>query len=89
MGAKIPVCLWEDCPVEQRVSVVTLGVCSAEVDSVPAEAEAAGATVPRPGGETFWGGYTGVFVDPEGHPWEVAHNPRWTPAPDGPVQLGS
>jgi catechol 2,3-dioxygenase-like lactoylglutathione lyase family enzyme len=59
----------------------------AEVDSVLAEAEAAGATIPRPGGETFWGGYSGVFVDPEGHPWEVAHNPHWTLAPDGSVSL--
>ena len=37
-----------------------------------AEAEAAGATVPRWGAETFWGGYSGVFVDPDGHPWVVA-----------------
>jgi predicted lactoylglutathione lyase len=47
----------------------------AEVDSVLAEPEAAGAAIPRRGAETFWGGYSGVFVDPEGHPWEVAHNP--------------
>jgi uncharacterized protein len=50
----------------------------AEVDAVIAEAEAAGATIGRPGAETFWGGYSGVFVDPDGHPWEVAHNPHWT-----------
>ncbi len=50
----------------------------AEVDSVLAEAESAGATIPRGGAETFWGGYSGVFVDPDGHPWEVAHNPHWT-----------
>ena len=59
----------------------------AEVDAVMAEAEAAGATVVRAAGETFWGGYSGVFVDPEGHPWEVAHNPRWTVAEDGSVSL--
>jgi uncharacterized protein len=58
-----------------------------EVDAVIAEAERAGATIPRYGGETFWGGYSGVFVDPEGHPWEVAHNPRWTLTPDGGVRL--
>ena len=58
-----------------------------EVDRVIAEAEAAGATIPRHGAETFWGGYSGVFVDPEGYPWEVAHNPRWTIAPDGSVAL--
>jgi catechol 2,3-dioxygenase-like lactoylglutathione lyase family enzyme len=59
----------------------------AEVDAVLAEAEAAGATIGRPGAETFWGGYSGVFLDPEGHPWEVAHNPRWTVADDGSVRL--
>jgi catechol 2,3-dioxygenase-like lactoylglutathione lyase family enzyme len=58
-----------------------------EVDSVLAEAERAGATIPRPGGKTFWGGYSGVFVDPDGHPWEVAHNPHWTIAEDGSVRL--
>ena len=52
-----------------------------------AEAEAAGARIPRPGGETFWGGYSGVFVDPDGHPWEVAHNPRWTVHDDGSVTI--
>jgi predicted lactoylglutathione lyase len=60
----------------------------AEVDEVLAEAEAAGATIARPGAETFWGGYSGVFVDPEGHAWEVAHNPHWTVAADGSVSLG-
>jgi len=59
-----------------------------EVDEVLAEAEAAGATIARPGAETFWGGYSGVFVDPEGHAWEVAHNPHWTVAADGSVSLG-
>jgi len=58
-----------------------------EVDPVLAEAERAGAHIPRQGAETFWGGYSGVFVDPEGHPWEVAHNPNWTIADDGSVRL--
>jgi uncharacterized glyoxalase superfamily protein PhnB len=59
----------------------------AEVDAVIAEAEAAGATIARPGAETIWGGYSGVFIDPDGHPWEVAHNPHWTLADDGSVKL--
>jgi len=50
--------------------------------------KAAGATIPRHGAETFWGGYSGVFVDPDGHPWEVAHNPGWTIAEDGSTRLG-
>jgi uncharacterized protein len=59
-----------------------------EVDTVLAEAERAGAQIPRYGAETFWGGYSGVFLDPDGHPWEVAHNPHWTVAEDGSVRLG-
>lgn len=58
-----------------------------EVDAVLAEAAAAGATIGRPGAPTFWGGYSGVFVDPDGHPWEVAHNPEWPIAADGSVRL--
>jgi catechol 2,3-dioxygenase-like lactoylglutathione lyase family enzyme len=58
-----------------------------EVDAVLIEAGAAGAEIARPGAPTFWGGYSGVFVDPDGHPWEVAHNPHWTLAEDGSVVL--
>ena len=58
-----------------------------DVDAVLDEAKAAGATLARPGAQTFWGGYSGVFVDPDGHPWEVAHNPHWTLAADGSVEL--
>jgi catechol 2,3-dioxygenase-like lactoylglutathione lyase family enzyme len=58
-----------------------------EVDAVLTEAAAAGATIARSGAATFWGGYSGVFVDPDGHPWEVAHNPHWTLAEDGSVHL--
>ena len=52
-----------------------------------AEARAAGATIAREGAETFWGGYSGAFLDPDGHPWEVAHNPYWTLREDGAVDL--
>lgn len=48
-----------------------------EVDNVLREAETAGATVLRAGAETEWGGYSGVFADPDGHRWEIAHNPFW------------
>jgi catechol 2,3-dioxygenase-like lactoylglutathione lyase family enzyme len=60
----------------------------AEVDATLAEADAAGGTVARPGAATEWGGYSGVFHDPDGHPWEVAHNPFWTIGDDGTVSLG-
>jgi uncharacterized protein len=56
-----------------------------EVDSVIAEARAAGATIGRDPGETFYGGYSAVFLDPDGHPWEVAHNPGWTLHADGSI----
>ena len=58
-----------------------------EVDAVLADAERAGATITRAAGPAFWGGYTGVFTDPDGHAWEVAHNPHWTFAADGSVIL--
>jgi len=58
-----------------------------EVDAVLAEAEQAGATIGRAGAKTFWGGYSGVFLDPDGHAWEVAHNPHWTIGDDGSVRL--
>jgi uncharacterized protein len=58
-----------------------------EVDAVIDEARAAGATIGREPAKTFWGGYSGVFLDPDGHPWEVAHNPHWTVGPDGSTTL--
>ncbi|HZQ04430.1 MAG TPA: VOC family protein [Gaiellaceae bacterium] len=61
----------------------------ADVDAVLTEAEAAGATIARRGAPTFWGGYSGVFVDPDGHPWEVAHNPHWQLTENGSVLLPS
>jgi predicted lactoylglutathione lyase len=58
-----------------------------EVDEVLEEARAAGAKIGREPEETFWGGYSGVFIDPDGHPWEIAHNPHWTITEDGGVRL--
>lgn len=60
-----------------------------EVDDVIAQAGTAGATVSREPAETFWGGYSGLFLDPDGHPWEVAHNPHWTLDEHGRVSLAS
>ena len=58
-----------------------------EVDAVLAGADAAGGRVTREAGDTFYGGYSGIFEDPDGHPWEVAHNPRWTLNDDGSITL--
>ena len=59
----------------------------AEVDEVIEQARAAGATIGREPDKTFWGGYSAVFIDPDGHPWEVAHNPGWPIQVDGSVKL--
>ena len=60
---------------------------AAEVDAVVAAAADAGATVSRPPAPTFYGGYAGVFLDPDGHAWEIAFNPGFTLADDGALVL--
>jgi catechol 2,3-dioxygenase-like lactoylglutathione lyase family enzyme len=58
-----------------------------EVDEILGIAQQAGARITRPAAETFYGGYAGVFTDPDGHPWEIAFNPGFTIGPDGSVLL--
>jgi catechol 2,3-dioxygenase-like lactoylglutathione lyase family enzyme len=58
-----------------------------EVDAILTAARAAGAKIARDAGRTFWGGYSGVFLDPDGHPWEIANNPYWTLEADGSIRL--
>ena len=58
------------------------------VDDIINEARAAGALIGREPARTFWGGYSGIFIDLDGHPWEVAHNPGWTLHADGTIALG-
>lgn len=58
-----------------------------EVAAVLDEAVAAGAMLVKPAQDTFWGGHSGYFADPDGHLWEVAWNPFWTIAADGSVAL--
>lgn len=60
----------------------------AEVDAIAAEVRLAGGTVTREPDEAFWGGYSLAFTDPDGHPWEIAHNPGWTVTDDGRTLLG-
>jgi catechol 2,3-dioxygenase-like lactoylglutathione lyase family enzyme len=57
------------------------------VDAAMATAESAGATVVKRPERVFWGGYSGYFADPDGHLWELAHNPHWTINSDGTVTL--
>lgn len=60
-----------------------------DVDRVLAEAAAAGANLLKPGNDTFWGGYSGYFADPDGHVWEVAFNPHWELDAEGRTRLPS
>ena len=53
----------------------------AEVDEVMSQALEAGATLVKKAGKVFWGGYSGYFKDPDGHLWEIAHNPHFWVGP--------
>lgn len=92
------VALWDRANLAEDTAVsdnggwggITLAHCvrsTEEVDAVLSAAAAAGATITRPGAPTFWGGYSGVLVDPDGHAWEIAHNPNWMLADDGTITL--
>jgi uncharacterized protein len=83
-----------DCGVEDATSRGFGGIALAhnvrsaeEVDRLLDAAAAAGATVTRPAAVTFYGGYAGCFADPDGHAWEVAHNPGFSLAADGSLVL--
>ena len=59
----------------------------AEVDDAIRLAEEGGATVTRRPETTFYGGYAGYFTDPDGHVWEVAHNPGFEMHDDGTITV--
>jgi catechol 2,3-dioxygenase-like lactoylglutathione lyase family enzyme len=59
----------------------------AEVDRVIATAVAAGGTLLKAAEDVFWGGYSGYFADPDGHPWEIAWNPFFPLSDDGGITL--
>jgi catechol 2,3-dioxygenase-like lactoylglutathione lyase family enzyme len=86
--------LARDCGLEPGPSTGFGGIAlahnvrsEAEVGRVIAVALAAGATITRPPAPTFYGGYAGVFTDPDGHPWEIAYNPGFALAADGSLVL--
>ena len=58
-----------------------------EVDAAIALARSAGGAISKPPQKTFWGGYAGYFADPDGHLWEVAHNPGFPLSEDGRLTL--
>ncbi len=60
---------------------------AAAVDTAMAEIAAKGGRIVKPAQKVFWGGYAGYFADPDGHLWEVAHNPFWPMDANGRPQL--
>lgn len=59
----------------------------AEVDALLSRAVECGGTLQKPAHDAFWGGYSGYFCDPDGHPWEIAYNPFVPMATDGSLVL--
>lgn len=73
-------------PIDGAFSGITIAInerSPADVEATLAQAVAAGATILKAAGTVFWGGYSGYFADPDGHVWEVAHNPGCTIHADG------
>lgn len=85
--------LAEDAAVDDRqtgfsaVALAHNARSEADVDAVLAEAVVAGGTLVKPAAKVFWGGYSGYFADPDGHLWEVAHNPYFKFNADGRIEL--
>ena len=73
---------WDSTAKEQPASATEFSIGhlvnnDKEVDAVIKQAERAGAKITKSAQKTFWGGYAGYFQDPDGHLWEIAHNPAW------------
>lgn len=89
---------WDALLADSRQKGTTFGtgaVCIAhnvrnreEADAVFTAVSKAGGTILKPAEETPWGGYSGYFADPDGHPWEVAVNPSWTIDEAGNTRMG-
>lgn len=58
-----------------------------DVDAIFSRLKDKGATIVKEPEDVFWGGYSGYFSDPDGHPWEVAYNPYWMIQEDGRVSM--
>lgn len=96
-GAALALFGWDELAADQSRPDAALGTgamtlaqnCSdrSEVDAVFQAALDAGATQLKPPQPVFWGGYSGYLADPDGHVWEIAHNPFWPLADDGSLAL--
>jgi predicted lactoylglutathione lyase len=74
-------------PAPSAVALAVNLPSEADVDALLATAVAAGGTVTKPAARADWGGYSGYVTDPDGHLWEVAHNPGFPLDGDGRVTL--
>lgn len=74
-------------PAFRGVSLAWNAASEADVDAIFAQAGQAGATIVKPPHKVFWGGYSGYFADPDGHLWEVAHNPFFPINAAGQIEL--
>ena len=73
-----------------RSSGITLAInveSEAAVDAAFDAAAGAGARILKPAEATDWGGYSGYFADPDGHPWEVAYNPSFPIGGEGRITV--
>jgi len=77
----------EAAPAFRGVSLAWNAGGEPEVDSIMAHALACGAALVKPPQKVFWGGYSGYFADPDGHLWEVAHNPFFPLTDEGRIEL--
>lgn len=73
----------DDTPRFRGVALAWNCRSESEVDAAVEKARIAGGSVSKPPQKTFWGGYAGYFADPDGHTWEVAHNPGFPLTADG------
>jgi len=74
-------------PAFRGVSLAWNGESEAAVDAIFEHAIRAGAKLVKKPEKVFWGGYSGYFSDPDGHLWEVAHNPFFPLDGEGRIQL--
>jgi uncharacterized protein len=58
-----------------------------EVEETVDAAVRAGGWIARPGRRADWGGYSAYVTDPDGHLWEIAHNPMFPLDADGRITL--
>ncbi len=80
-------CVADSAPGFSGVTLACNVASEAAVDAMIAHAVVCGAVLRKPGQKVFWGGYAGYFADPDGHLWEVAHNPFVPVLADGRIEL--